>query len=1145
MTQALRQANKVLQGVPIGYWPFAIANGSSRHTRILVLAQTDAHAQDLQKSISLIRPDFETLYFPSHPSSPYESLGNMVKTQSLRNLCFKRILEAPQQKMVLITTLAGLSLRCPPQSAIRIHEFEIAHANHLKLEQYIDRLTDFGYLRVDTVRDRGEFSVRGGLLDIFPVQSDTPYRIDYFDQDIESIWIFDPLTQLRETKVTLCRVQAKEQGWALEQQKEVFLKRFRERFGDDSHNHRLYKALRDGKTPVDLDFWTSLFFQETTSIVAMFAPTHFVGDADVVNQYSHYYQNLCAAFDFHTTTNPESYILPPHEVYIEPEEITKTLEAVQDKALMSPLVAQKDTTPIAVSAFKFWTDHSKDVLAPQTNKKIEQWAYLAKTTSHQLHFCCQTKGDVVELLDTLNNMGLHAEEKSLWCPQSKPAICVYLWPSQPSVVFEHNIVLSTDDFFQRNNKQRKKSSELFIAEATSLAEGDLVVHEEHGVGQFTKLVTIQIDGAAHDCLCLVYDGGDRLYVPVENLDVLTRYGQSENGSGLDKLGSSSWQQRKAKVKKDLLAMAEGLLRIAALRKEIKAEAFPSDDPLYSEFVQRFPFQPTADQLSAFEDVETDLASGNLMDRLICGDVGFGKTEVALRAACLVAAQGKQVAVVVPTTLLARQHMANFSNRFAGLGLNIAMLSRFTKTQESKAIKTGLAEGKVNIVIGTHGLLHANIKFLDLGLVIIDEEQHFGVKQKEQLKNLKADVHVLTLSATPIPRTLQMSLSGVKELSIIATPPLQRLAVLTQVTPSEGSLIREALLREKNRQGLSFYVCPRINDLENVRERLSKIVPELHVVTAHGQMPIDELEAVMDDFYNGKADILLATNIIESGLDISRANTLIIHRADLFGLAQLYQLRGRVGRGSTQGYAYLTVPTDKAITPSAQKRLEVMQSLDSLGAGFQLASYDLDIRGAGNILGQEQSGHIREIGVELYQTMLQEAVASVTRDDSRTRADDNQPFGHIAPQIHIGIPVFIPEEYIPDLSVRLEFYKRSAIAESEDSLRQMRVEMIDRFGPIPQEVSNLFEVIQLKQVCKSLHIESLVVGDRGMVIKFYNKQAPRPDRLILLIQQKQATWKVRPDQSLAITQLWANNKDKIAGVKEVLHLLKQELVEEQA
>ena len=679
--------------------------------------------------------------------------------------------------------------------------------------------------------------------------------------------------------------------------------------------------------------------------------------------------------------------------------------------------------------------------------------------------------------------------------------------------------------------RRRRNLDQFITEATSLATGDLVVHADHGIGRYEGLETIDVAGAPHDCVRVLYAGDDKLYVPVENIEVLSRFGSEDAGVQLDRLGGVAWQSRKARVKARIRDIAGELIRVAAERQLRPGEILAPPEGLYEEFAARFPYPETEDQLNAISDTLADMASGKSMDRLICGDVGFGKTEIALRAAFIAAMAGGQVAVVVPTTLLARQHFRSFSERFAGLPLRIAQLSRLVGAKEARAVKAELAEGRLDIVIGTHALLAKDVRFAHLGLLVVDEEQHFGVAQKEKLKKLKADVHVLTLTATPIPRTLQLALSGVREMSIIASPPIDRLAVRTFVMPYDPVTIREAIMRERDRGGQIFYVAPRIADLDEVAERLREIAPEIKFATAHGRMAPSELEAVMTAFDERAFDLLLSTNIIESGLDIPSANTLIVHRSDMFGLAQLYQLRGRIGRSKVRGYAYLTLPERRKLSATAQRRLDVMQTLDNLGAGFQLASHDLDIRGAGNLLGDEQSGHIREVGIELYQHMLEEAVAAARSDGEAAAVAEEW-----SPQITVGTSVLIPEGYVADLGVRLGLYRRIANLSERREIDAFAAELIDRFGPLPGEVENLLQIIAIKRWCREAGVERVEAGPKGAVVTLRHNRFANPQGLVELIQRHAGALKLRTDHKLVYLRNWENEKDRLTGVARLLQTL---------
>ena len=685
------------------------------------------------------------------------------------------------------------------------------------------------------------------------------------------------------------------------------------------------------------------------------------------------------------------------------------------------------------------------------------------------------------------------------------------------VISEQDIL---GDRLVRTTKKRKRADN-FLTETQNLSPGDLVVHVDHGVGRFKGLEIISAAGADHECLRLEYAENSKLFLPVENIELLSRYGHDEGL--LDRLGGGAWQAKKARLKERIREMAEKLIRVAAERALRKAPVIDPPLGMWDTFCARFPYQETDDQLSAIAEVIDDLGAGKPMDRLICGDVGFGKTEVAMRAAFVAACSGLQVALIAPTTLLARQHAKNFAERFRGFPLEIRQLSRFVSTKEANDIREGLARGTVDIVIGTHAVLADQVKIKNLGLLVIDEEQRFGVGHKERLKQMRSDIHVLTLTATPIPRTLQLSLTGVRDLSIIATPPIDRLAIRTYVSEFDTITLREALLREHYRGGQSFFVVPRIKDIPDMEAFLRDHVPEVSVVVGHGQMAAGELDDKMNAFYDGKYDVLLATTIVESGLDIPTANTMIIHRADMFGLSQLYQIRGRVGRSKTRAFAYLTTKPRGKLTVTAEKRLRVLGSLDSLGAGFTLASQDLDIRGAGNLLGEEQSGQMRDVGYELYQQMLEDAIAKIRSGETEANLDDDQ----WAPQINLGVSVLIPAVYVPDLDVRLGLYRRLSSLATKVELEGFAAELIDRFGPLPKEVNTLMLIVRIKAMCRKAGISKLDGGPKGATIQFHNEKFASPGGLVAFLEDQRGLAKIR-DNKIVVRRDWTRTSDKIKG-----------------
>uniref|UniRef100_UPI00289742C7 transcription-repair coupling factor n=2 Tax=unclassified Brevundimonas TaxID=2622653 RepID=UPI00289742C7 len=757
---------------------------------------------------------------------------------------------------------------------------------------------------------------------------------------------------------------------------------------------------------------------------------------------------------------------------------------------------------------------------------VAQHAEALKGQGKRVLFASWSEGSAERLAAMLGDHGLtHVVAVRDWDDVQGAPDGIYLravLPVEHGFVTDDLAVISETDILgdRLARPKRKRRASNFLAEASALTAGDLVVHLDHGIGRYEGLRTLEIQEAPHDCLELLYAGESKLYLPVENIDLLTRYGTDAEGVQLDRLGGAGWQARKAKAKERLRAMAEGLIALAAKRALRVSDAITPPAGLFDEFCARFPYEETDDQLNAIGDVLEDLGKGTPMDRLICGDVGFGKTEVALRAAFVVAMTGQQVAIVCPTTLLARQHFKTFSERFAGWPIKVRHLSRMVTAKDANETRAGLKDGSFEIVVGTHAVLADQVGFKDLGLVIVDEEQHFGVKHKEKLKSLRADVHLLTLTATPIPRTLQMALSGIREMSIIATPPVDRLAVRTYVTPWDPVLVREALLREKYRGGQAYYVAPRLKDLPDIERFLREQVPEVKFVVGHGQMSPTQLEAVMSAFYDGEYDVLVSTTIVESGIDIPTANTLVVHRADMFGLAQLHQIRGRIGRSKARAFAYLTTDPTKPLSLSAERRLQVLQSLDNLGAGFQLASHDLDQRGGGNLLGDEQSGHIREVGVELYQQMLEDAVAEL-REQGEAAPDRGW-----SPSINVGAAVLIPEDYVPDLNVRLSLYRRLSDAEKMEDREAMAAELIDRFGPLPDEAQQLLRIVGIKANCRTAMIEKIDIGPKGAVLTLRNNTFPNPMGLVGLIQKNHAFWKIRPDQKIVVKGDWPTPEDRL-------------------
>ena len=1120
------------------YRPFFLSEVFEPEKQCLFIVETEAHMRHLAQGLKATLPKVPCLPFPSWDCLPYDRSPPRVHLTAERTKTLIDLAEKPQESVIVIAPVKSFIQRLPPKTSFLNRQLTLHTGEEVTVQNIIDHLIKNQFLRVETVREPGEFSTRGSLMDIFPSPLEAPVRIDFFGDTIDSIHPFDPLTQRRSKKV-LETVSITSMGDVLvgSKERDRFKNAYDQLFGFPNKSDSLFHAVVEGVLPKGIEHWSPLFYETMSTLLDFLdSPTLYMDLAcqqyalDSLKEIHDCYQTRLKYQNDACVYNP----LPPNFLYQTEEGLKKNLTSQKLVAVtsLSPPVQDK-TVDLQTKALPFKIN--KTSLEPL--KK-----FLQETKKKRTYICASTKEALETLSKHLNNQGVHSfiSYGSWEKAQNMPKGFIGLVELSLDTGFTtplFTFITERDILGDRLRKlpKKRKRSDLFIAEASSIKQGDYLVHDQHGIGQYQELCPMEINGAAHDCLMLLYEGGDKLFVPVENLEILSRYGGDLSGAKLDKLGHTAWQKRKAKAKKNLLEMAEKLLEIAASRKFHAASPISLHTGSYDEFCSRFPHTETEDQLQAIQEIMEDLQKGIAMDRLLCGDVGFGKTEVALRAAFLMVTSGKQVAIITPTTLLCRQHYKTFKDRFEDFGIKVASLSRLISPSKAKIIKSQLEEGKIDIIVGTHALLSSSVGFKKLGLIVVDEEQHFGVKQKEKLKDLKADVHILTMTATPIPRTLQMAMGGVRDMSLIATPPTDRLAVRTFVMPFDGVVVREALLREHHRGGQSFYVCPRIKDLSEVYKKLNSLVPELKMVTAHGQMAPKDLEDVMEAFYSGHHDILLATNIIESGIDVPNANTLMVHRPDLFGLSQLYQLRGRIGRSKIRAYAYFTLPNGQILSKNAHKRLDVMQTLDTLGAGFQLASYDLDIRGAGNILGKQQSGHIKEIGVDLYQQMLQDAIAEIK---ARQNKVVEKPTLSWSPQLNLGIPVFIPETYVSDLSVRLDLYNRLSHLESEEDVKPFVEELIDRFGPPPQEVENLMGVITLKHLCKKTYVSKIDVGRKGFSLSFYENTFPAPEALIHYIQKFPLRISLKPNQSLIYRDQFNATEDILKGLEETLHELIQ-------
>ena len=1024
------------------------ARGDAPATSLVVVCRDGPRMAALSRALSFFAPEIAVQELPAWDCLPYDRVSPHSGVVAQRMVALARLAarkKGHEKPSVLLTTVNAALQRMPPKDMLAQQSLSAAPGNLLNMDGVTGWLELNGFIRASTVREPGDYAVRGGIVDLFAPGMDMPVRLDFFGDTLESIRTFDPETQRSEDTLRALDLIPVAEFQLTSDSMKRFRRGYVEAFGTAAPDDALYHAVSEGRRHPGMEHWLPLFHDSLDSLFDYVPDSPLVLEplgedaahvrlAQIADYYDARREALQARGDG-AVYKP----LPPDRLYLNETEWKQRLGDFALARLTAFAVPEGSGAMVDIGARQgrgFAAERVQE--GGNVFDAVREHVQALQTAGKRVAIAMWSDGSRERMSHVLADhkvMNLTAAEswaKMLALP--KPAIALITLGLESGFETADVAIISEQDILgDRLVRPRRaaRRAENFIAEVTSLSAGDLVVHVDHGIGRFVGLRPIEVGGAPHDCLELHYAGGDKLFLPVENIELLSRYGSEETHVDLDRLGGGAWQSRKARMKARIREIAAELIKIAAQRQLREATRLTPDRRGYDEFCARFPYEETEDQQTAIDAALGDLAGGRPMDRLICGDVGFGKTEVALRAAFATAINGKQVAVIAPTTLLARQHAKTFAERFKGFPVHVGHVSRLVSAAERTNTRKGLAEGQIDIVIGTHALLGKNIKFKDLGLVIVDEEQHFGVAHKEKLKTLRAEVHVLTLTATPIPRTLQLALSGVRDLSIIASPPVDRLAVRTFVSPFDPLVVREALLRERYRGGQAFYVAPRIEDLAGAKDFLDKNVPEARVAVAHGQMPSQMLEDIMSAFYDGKYDVLLSTTIVESGLDIPTANTLIVHGADMFGLSQLYQLRGRVGRSKTRAYALFTLPEARKITPQAERRLKVLQSLDTLGAGFQLASHDLDIRGAGNLLGEEQSGHIKEVGFELYQQMLEEAVASLKAGFTAPVAD------RWSPQITIGTPVLIPEDYVADLPVRLGLYRRLAEIEDERDIEFYR------------------------------------------------------------------------------------------------------------
>lgn len=1112
-----------------------LATGTGR--TLLVLAADPRQADQLEAEIRFFaHADLPVRHFVEWETLPYDSFSPHQDIVSDR---LSVLASLPQQdRGIVIASAPSLLQRLPPTDYIAARSLHLRQGQQIDRREFIEQLTASGYLRVPQVTEHGEIAVRGSLLDIFPMGSEAPIRVDFFDDDVESLRYFDPETQLTaETAVEIRILPAKEIPLDADDVTR-FRRKYRARFEGQPSKSRVYREISDGIAHGGVEYYLPLFFESTASLLdylpddsVILAPAGLEETLDsawteIAERY-----NLCRL-------DPERPILAPEESFHAPDKIsglmsgfhtvTYSAQSLQESGRVANLSTK---LPPAVRIEARYEDAAASLMS-----------FLDEFDGRVL-ITAESAGRRESIIDLLRGRGRDIARFDDW--QSfldgsehtgvtiAPVESGVLLPADGiAIITEHQLIGEKPR--QRSRRRRaERDPETIIRELNDLAPGAAVVHAEYGVGRYLGLTTLQTGGVTGEFLSLEYADGDKLYVPVASLDLISRYtGASPENAPLHKLGSDQWARAKQRAIRKIRDVAAELLDVYARRAARSGHRFRWPEADYRAFESGFPFEPTEDQTRTIDEVLADLASGNPMDRVVCGDVGFGKTEVALRATFAAVHGGKQVAILVPTTLLAQQHGQTFKDRFADWPVRIEILSRFRSRKDAQNVVEGMRSGSVDVVIGTHRLLQHTKDFRDIGLVIVDEEHRFGVRHKEAIKSLRSEVDVLTLTATPIPRTLNMALGGLREMSLITTPPAHRLSVKTFVSEWNDVVIREAILREVKRGGQVYFIHNRVEDIEKIGEHIRKLVPEANIRIGHGQMPERELEQVMLDFYHRRFNVLLCTTIVESGIDVPTANTIIIDRADRFGLAQLHQLRGRVGRSHHRAYAYLVAPPRAAMTADAIKRLEAIDSLEDLGSGFILATHDLEIRGAGELLGDTQSGQIQEIGFSLYTELLSRAVSSLK---SGKEPDLLGPL-HAGVEINMHLPALLPEDYVPDVHLRLMLYKRIASAASHDELRELQVELIDRFGLLPIAAKNFMRIAAIKLDAASLCIEKIDASHSGGYLVFGKQTRVDPVALVRLVQQESPKFRMQGAARLQFRLEMPNDQDRFTFIETLLQSL---------
>ncbi|WP_028767273.1 transcription-repair coupling factor [Shewanella fidelis] len=1120
-----------------------IANIAKQHKDVTLVVTADtptAIALETELNYLLSEQSISIWLFPDRETLPYDSFSPHQDLVSQRLEALSRIPQAEQA--VVIVPITTLMVRLPPQSFLTGNVLMLEKGDKYRLLDVREQLINTGYHVVEQVYEHGEFAVRGSIIDIFPMGSSQPFRIELFDDEVETIRHFDPETQRSSKEINAIRLLPAKEFPTDDAAIEGFRQRYRRRFEVlVKEPGSIYQMVSKKTMPAGIENYLPLFFDETATLFDYLPNgTQLVTIGDIEAATQSHLNEVEARYE-DRRVDPLRPLLTPKELYLLTEQIFSQFKALPRFGLKH---IGYTGTAIEAKVSKL-PDISANHKLKQPLAELEKYA----ADGDRMLFSAESEGRREALLELLSKINLkpklftHLDE----FVASKAKLGLIVSPLAQGCIIEKktgakfSLICETELFGQRisqrrrRDKQRQISSDALVKNLAELKVGQPIVHLDHGVARYQGLETLDTGGLVAEYLVLEYSGGDKLYVPVASLHLISRYsvGPDEEAT-LNKLGNESWAKAKKKAVEKIRDVAAELLDVYARRQARPGEACRIDQEEYAQFANSFPYEETVDQETAIEAVLEDMRSPTAMDRLVCGDVGFGKTEVAMRAAFVAVNDGRQVAILVPTTLLAQQHYENFKDRFADWPFKIEVMSRFKTAKEQTQVMQDLLDGKVDIVIGTHKLLQSEAKFENLGLLIIDEEHRFGVRQKEKIKALRANVDILTLTATPIPRTLNMAMSGMRDLSIIATPPAKRLAVKTFVREYDEATIREALLREILRGGQVYFLHNSVESIEKRADEIRELLPEARVVTAHGQMRERELEKVMSDFYHQRFNVLVCTTIIETGIDVPSANTIVIERADNFGLAQLHQLRGRVGRSHHQAYAYLLTPHPKRMTKDARKRLEAIGALEDLGAGFMLATQDLEIRGAGELLGDEQSGHISKIGFTLYMEMLEDAVKSLKQGKEPSL---NQMLRHQC-EIELRIPALLPEDYVADVNMRLSLYKRIANCETAKAIDELKVELIDRFGMLPDATKNLMEMTLYKHLATQLGLRKIEMHAKGGSIEFGESNKVDPTFIIGLLQTQPQVYRMDGPNKLKFAMPSESAKDRLALLKLLIEQLLQ-------